>query len=56
MMQKEGDNMIFNKRRSIWICGYQSHTTKRIRLTRFILDSSHIEGTKGRDDDSSESS
>ena len=57
MMQKEGDKTIFNKHRNIWICGYQSHKTKkRIRLIRFILDSSHMEDTKGRDDDSSESS
>ena len=57
MMQKEGDNTNFNKHRNIWICGYQSHKTKkRIRLIRFILDSSHMEDTKGRDDDSSESS
>ena len=57
MMQKKGDKTIFNKHRNIWICGYQSHKTKnRIRLIRFILDSSHMEDMKGRDDDSSESS
>ena len=27
MMQKEGDTTILNKRRNIWICGYQSHKT-----------------------------
>jgi hypothetical protein len=48
MMQKEGDTTVFNKHRNIWICGYQSHKTKkRIRLIRFILDSSHMEGYKG---------
>ena len=57
MMQKESDNTVFNKHRNIWICGYQSHKTKkRIRLIRCILDSSDMEDTKGRDDDSSESS
>ena len=57
MMQKEGDKTIFNKHRNIWIGGYQSHKTKqRIRLIRFILDSSHMDDTKGRDDNSSESS
>ena len=57
MMQKEGDTTIFNKHRNIWICGYQSHKTKqRIRLIRFILDNNHMVDTKGRDDDSSESS
>ncbi len=55
IMQKEGDTTIFNKHRNIWICGYQSHKTKkRIRLIRFILDSSHMEDMKGRDDDSFE--
>ena len=57
MMQKEGDKTIFSKHRNIWICVYQSHKTKnRIRLIRFILYSRHMEDTKGRDDDSSESS
>ena len=57
MVQTEGDTTNFNKHRNIWICGYQSHKTKkRIRLIRFILDSSHMEDMKGRDDDSSESS
>ena len=57
MMQKEGDNTNINKHRNIWICGYQSHKRKkRIRLIRFILDNNHKEDTKGRDDDSSESS
>ncbi len=57
MMQKEGDKTNLNKHRNIWICGYQSHNTKKsIRLIRFILDSSHMEDTKGRDDESSESS
>ena len=55
MMQKEGDNTIFTKHRNIWICGYQSHNTKkRIRLIRFSLDNNHMEDVKGRDDDSSE--
>ena len=55
MMQKEGDTTILNKRRNIWICGYQSsNIKKRIRLIRFILDNSHKEDVKGRDDDSSE--
>ncbi len=56
MMQKEGDTTILNKRRNIWICGYQSHKTKnRIRLIRFILDNNHMEDVKCRDDHSSES-
>ena len=57
IMQEEGDKIVLNKDRNIWICGYQSHkTNKRIRLIRFILDSSLMEDVKGRDDDSSESS
>ena len=56
-MEKAGDKKLCTKHRNIWICGYQSHNTKkRIRLIRFILDSNHMEDTKGRDDDSSESS
>ena len=56
-MQKGGDKTIFTKHRNIWICGYQSHKAKkRIRFIRFILDNSHMEDVKGRDDDSSESS
>ena len=57
MVQKEGDKTLFTKHRNIWICGNQSHKTKkRFWLIRFILDNNHMEDVTGRDDDSSESS
>ena len=56
MMEKAGHKKLFTKHRNIWICGYQSHQTKKqIRLIRFIKDNNHMEDVKGRDDDSSES-
>ena len=56
-MEKAGDNKLFTKHDNIWICGYQSHKIKNnILLIRFILDKSHMEDVKGRDDDSLDSS
>jgi len=44
MMEKAEDEDLFTKYANIWICGYQSHKTKKnIRLIRFVLNNSHME-------------
>ena len=43
MMEKAQDNNLFTRHSNIWICGYQSHETKKkIRLIRCVMDNSHM--------------
>ena len=44
MMDKAKNKNLFTKWSHLWICGYQSHKTKRkIRLIRFLLNGAHME-------------
>ena len=47
MMDKGKNPQLFTNWSHAWICGYQSHKTKRkfpkIRLVRFLLNDAHME-------------
>ena len=44
MTDKANNENHFTKWPHLWICGYQSHKTKRkIRLIRFLLNGAHME-------------
>ena len=44
MIDKANNENLFTKWSHLWICGYQSHKTKKkIRLIRFPLNGAHME-------------